>query len=574
MEYTLFMRPQNYCIKVKNRQRAPMLTHITISNYTIVADLEMDFTGGMTVITGETGAGKSIMLDALGLCLGDRADPKAVRPDCERAEITAEFDIAAIPQAASWLAERDLHTDETVLLRRVITREGRSRAYINGTSSTLQDCAELGAMLVDIHSQHAHQSLLRKPVQRDLLDSYAGQMKLAREVEQDASDWLRRKRELELLAGSGDERTARLQLLTYQLEELDKLNLQDNELEKLEHEQKLLANAENILHSAHQALDLCEAQEGNLRKALQLLSDQMHATRPAADARELLDSAAIQLAEALGGIQQHIDSVEMDPERLHEIQGRLENIYDVARKHRVMPEQLPQLHADLADELKGLESGGQRIEDLQQEMVELAQQYQKKAARLGKQRRSAAKKLIANATRILASLAMEHCVLEVDLAKISSTDPHPHGLEEVEFLISTNPGAPLQPLGKIASGGELSRISLAIQVVTANTTTVPSMVFDEVDVGIGGAVAEVVGKLLRELAAEAQVLCVTHLPQVAAQGQQHLQVQKKSDKSRVETSLHKLAAAQKVEEIARMLGGVKITEQTLAHAREMISGSA
>ncbi|MDX1734150.1 MAG: DNA repair protein RecN [Halioglobus sp.] len=550
-----------------------MLSHISITYYTIVTDLEMDFAAGMTVITGETGAGKSIMLDALGLCLGDRADPKAVRPGCEKAEIIASFDIGAIPQAVSWLAERDLDGGEEVLLRRVITREGRSRAYINGTASTLQDCAELGALLVDIHSQHAHQSLLRKPVQRELLDAYAGHLPLARQVEQCASDRLRRKRELDLLAGSGDERNARLQLLSYQLEELDKLALKEDELAQLEQEQKLLANAENILHSAHQALELADQQESGVRQALQLLADEVHATRAAGDARELLDSAAIQLAEARGEIQQHIDGVEVDPQRLTEVQDRLEAIYDVARKHRVMPEQLPQLHADLAQELADLEGGSARIEEMEKEMAELAERYQKDAQKLGRQRRSAGKKLVKNAGKILASLAMEHCVLEIDLAKTGNPDPHPHGLEEVEFLISTNPGAPTQPLGKIASGGELSRISLAIQVVTANTATVPSMVFDEVDVGIGGAVAEVVGKLLRELAGEAQVLCVTHLPQVAAQGHQHLQVSKTSDEASVETRLARLQGDDKVQEIARMLGGVKITKQTLAHAKEMLSAA-
>ncbi|MCR9106016.1 MAG: DNA repair protein RecN [Gammaproteobacteria bacterium] len=549
-----------------------MLSQITISNYTIVSSLEMDFLPGMTVITGETGAGKSIMLDALGLCLGDRADPKAVRPGCDRADISARFDISQIPAATQWLQERDLNPADEVLLRRVITAEGRSRAYINGTPVTLQDCAALGAMLIDIHSQHAHQSLLRKPVQRALLDAYAKHLPLAREVEQHASQWLRRKRELELLAGSGDERNARLQLLSYQLDELDKLALQDGELTRLEQEQKLLANAETILHSAHQALELCDAQASGVRKALQLMSNDAHATQAARDARELLDSAAIQLNEAHAEIQHHIDSVEVDPQRLEDVQSRLEALYDVARKHRVMPEQLPQLHTDLAEELAALHSGGQRIEDIRAEMTTLANDYQTAALKLGKQRQAAAKKLIKNASKILASLAMEHCKLEIALKPTGSDAPQPHGLEDVEVLISTNPGAPTQPLGKIASGGELSRISLAIQVVTASTATVPSMVFDEVDVGIGGAVAEVVGKLLRELATKTQVLCVTHLPQVAAQGDQHLRVSKTSSKSSAETQLSRLQDEDKVNEIARMLGGVKITEHTLAHAREMLAG--
>ena len=548
-----------------------MLAQISINNYTIVSSLELEFSQGFTVITGETGAGKSIMLDALGLCLGDRADPKTVRHGCERAEITASFDLASIPQAIAWLQDRDLHTGDECLLRRVVTSDGRSRAYINGSVCTLQDCAELGALLIDVHSQHAHQSLLRKPVQRDLLDAYAGHKSLTRTVEQCASDWLRKRRELELLAGAKDEHASRTQLLAYQIEELDALQLQDNELGILEQEQNLLANAEEILASAHQALELCDKQESGVRQALKLLGGAVHATAAATGARELLESAAIQLSEARSEIQRHIDSVEVDPQRLGAVQRRLENIYDIARKHRVLPEQLATLHKRLRDELQGLADGGQRIAQLEHEMAELATQYATDAMRLGKQRRSAAKKLVKNVSALLAALAMDGCQFEIALAPLKSDHPHPHGSEEVEFLISTNPGAPPRALGKIASGGELSRISLAIGVVTANTATVPSMVFDEVDVGIGGAVAEVVGKLLHALAERTQVLCVTHLAQVAAQGTHHLQVTKTSSDTAVETSLRKLNNEEKVQEIARMLGGVKITPQTLAHAREMLA---
>jgi len=547
-----------------------MLAQISISNYTIVSSLEMEFSPGMTVITGETGAGKSIMLDALGLCLGDRADPKTVRHGCERAELSASFDLSAIPQAVTWLKDRDLQTGTECLLRRVITADGRSRAYINGSMCTLQDCAELGALLIDVHSQHAHQSLLRKPVQRDLLDAYAGHRSLAREVEQCASDWLRKRRELELLTGAQEAHTSRTQLLAYQVEELDALNLLETELGALEQEQKLLANASDILQSSHQAVELCEQQESGVRQVLKLLGSDLHGTAPAASARELLESAAIQLQEARSYIQQHIDGVEIDPQRLEQVQERLETIYTIARKHRVVPERLAALHQALRDELQGLTDGGQRVAQLNNEMEELAQQYASDAARLGKQRRSAAKKLVQKTSAVLSSLAMEGCQFEIALTPLKSDDPHPHGCEEVEFLISSNPGTPPRALARIASGGELSRISLAIGVVTASTSTIPSMVFDEVDVGIGGAVAEVVGKLLGTLAERAQVLCVTHLAQVAAQGTHHLRVTKSSSDSSVEATLHKLDNEEKVHEIARMLGGVKITQQTLAHAREML----
>jgi len=547
-----------------------MLAQIRISNYTVVSSLDTEFSPGMTVITGETGAGKSIMLDALGLCLGDRADPKAIRHGCERAEICANFAIAKIPAAVAWLKARDLYTGDDCLLRRIITLDGRSRAYINGSLCTLQDCAELGALMIDIHSQHAHQSLLRKPAQRDLLDGYAGHQSLTRSVEHYASDWLRKRRELELLAGANDERSSRSQLLTYQVEELDTLQLQDSELAALEQEQKLLANAQDILATAHQALESCDDAASAARQALKAMSAGVHASPAAANARELLESGTIQLQEARGEIQRHIDGVQINPARLLDVEKRLESIYDIARKHRVLPEQLAALHLSLRQELQALADGGERIGQLEREMAELAQQYAAAAAHLTKQRRVAAKKLIKHTSAILASLGMEGCRFEIALTPVKSDQPHPHGSEEIEFLISTNPGTPPRALGRIASGGELSRISLAVGVVTGNTTAVPSMVFDEVDVGIGGAVAEVVGRLLHDLARHAQVLCVTHLAQVAAQGDHHLQVTKRNDGEVVETRLHALDSEAKVQEIARMLGGVTITPQTLAHAREML----
>ena len=547
-----------------------MLTQLTISNYTVITALEMEFGSGMTVITGETGAGKSIMLDALGLCLGDRADAKSIRHGCDKAEISASFDLSAIPSAVHWLKTRDLGDGEDCLLRRVITREGRSRAYINGSVCTLQDCADLGALLVDIHGQHAHQSLLRKPVQREMLDAYAGHRPLTRQVEECASEWLRKQRELELLAGSKDEHSGRMQLLAYQVEELDTLDLQAAELAELEQEQQLLGNAEDILKDTEQALTLCEEQASGLHQALKLIDGDTHTTDAATDARALLDSAAIQLTEARGELQRHLDTVQVNPERLTTVQQRLESIYDVARKHKVLPEKLQAMHQSLREELSGLAGGSERIEQLQAEMDGLATQYASDAKRLGKQRRTAAKKLVKQTTKQLDTLAMSGCQFDIAFHPVKNDHPHPHGEEDIEFLISTNPGAPPRELGKVASGGELSRISLAIGVVTADTATVPSMVFDEVDVGIGGAVAEVVGKLLRALGERAQVLCVTHLPQVAAQGSHHLQVTKASDGKTTEAGLRSLSEEEKVEEIARMLGGVKITKQTLAHAKEML----
>lgn len=548
-----------------------MLSHLHISNYTIVDTLEMEFLTGMTVITGETGAGKSIMLDALGLCLGDRADPAAVRTGSARAEITATFDISNVPAARRWLESRELATDDECILRRVITREGRSRAFINGNTCTLQDCNQLGELLIDIHSQHAHQSLLRRDTQRRLLDDYAGQGKAAKQLEQLASEWLRRRRQLDELTAASDEQGARAQLLAYQVEELDALKLGDDELTALVNEQKQLANAEQILQATQQALSLCESQEDSARAALQLLQSDALAGKTIDNARELLDSAAIQLEEARNELRHHLEAVEIDPGKLADIEHRLDTIYDIARKHRVQAPELANLHRGLCEELEGLTGGSARVEELAVELDQLQAEYAAAAAKLSAARAKAATKLQKKVEAQLAELAMEQCRLRIALHPRNTDDPHPQGCEDVEMLISTNPGQEPRPLGKIASGGELSRISLAIQVVSASVNTVPGMVFDEVDVGIGGAVAEVVGQLLRAMASASQVLCVTHLPQVAAQGHQHLQVAKTANREQALASLNRLEAKGRVEEIARMLGGIDITEKTRAAAKEMLA---
>ncbi|MAC33807.1 MAG: DNA repair protein RecN [Haliea sp.] len=547
-----------------------MLTHLSIRHYTVVDQLELEFRSGMTVITGETGAGKSIMLDALGLCLGDRADPKAIRPGCERAEITASFDIGNNPSARAWLAERELLHGDDCLLRRVVTGEGRSRAWINGSPATIQDCASLGQRLVDIHSQHAHQSLLRRRVQRDLLDSFAGQEARAREVADLAREWTQTREARDALRDAREEQDARAQLLAYQVGELEELGLAENELEQLETDQRQLANAEEILQAAHQALALCEEPAGAIRQARQLLSGRLHSGKTVDNARELLESVGIQLDEAQREIQRHIDGVELEPERLAAVEQRLAQVHDIARKHRVRPEELPALTETLRAELDELGGGDERLASLEATLEQLADRYRETAAQLGKARRKSSAKLEKQVTQLLGDLAMSQCRFQVALHPRESTAPHPQGLEDVEFLVSTNPGAEPQPLGRIASGGELSRISLAIQVATASHSTLPSMVFDEVDVGIGGAVAEVVGRLLRTLARDIQVLCVTHLPQVAAQGDQHLQVSKTVKREAALTQMAPLDGDERTREIARMLGGVKITEQSLAHAREML----
>lgn len=555
-----------------------MLTHLSISNFTIVESLQIDLATGMTAITGETGAGKSIMLDALGLCLGDRAEPRSIRSGCARADITACFDIAGIPAARRWLDAQELSAaqeppaSDECILRRVISAD-RSRAWINGRPATVQQCAELGQHLVDIHSQHAHQSLLRKPIQRALLDTYAGAAQLAETVASLARAWTDTEQRLATLRGASDDTESRRQLLSYQVGELDELALGGDEIATLEDEQKTLGSAEEILESAGRALELCDTLEDTAQQAAQLLSASLHRGSRVDNARDMLQSAAIQSGEARGDLQAYLDSIDIDPRRLADVENRLDQIYTIARKHRVKPEQLAALHEDLAGELEALSGSDASVQALEEELETRMAAWAEQARKLTRLREKGAKKLKREAMALLATLSMGQCVLEIALTSRQGGTPHPGGMEEVEFLVSTNPGTAPQSLSRIASGGELSRISLAIQVATADGGSVPSMVFDEVDVGIGGAVAEVVGRLLRKLSGGAQVLCVTHLPQVAAQAHHQLRVSKTGDRKSVTTALTRLDTDGRVDELARMLGGLKVTEQTLAHAREMLAGA-
>jgi DNA repair protein RecN (Recombination protein N) len=549
-----------------------MLIHLSVDNYAIAEHIEAEFDNGMTVLTGETGAGKSILLDALGLALGDRADAAVVRNGAERAEIHAAFDIRAIAAAQAWLRERDLQAGDDCLLRRVITNEGRSRGYINGQPATLQDLKSIGGLLIDIYSQHAHQSLLQRSQQRPLLDAYAGTVPLADKVKEIAHRYQRNAEHLDALSNARDEQTARAQLLSYQVDELDKLALAAGELEALEDERRALANGEQILRNSQHALALCREGEINvvniLNQALKSLGELGATQPPLVNAEQMLNSALIQVEEASAELQHHLDRFELDPARLSQLENRLDAIYDVARKHRIQAPQLADLHQELRSEL---ESVAGQVEQLRAELALLHEEYRKIAADLSRRRQQAALKLQKQVEKQLQALAMGGCRFTISLSAREGDAPHAQGGEEVEFLISTNPGSPPQALNRIASGGELSRISLAIQVVTAQTTAIPTLVFDEVDVGIGGATAEVVGNLLRELGSRGQVLCVTHQPQVASKGHHHFNVEKVSEKKLVRTQLRRLAGGEKIEEIARMLGGITVTEQSRSHAREMLS---
>lgn len=548
-----------------------MLKEIIIKDFAIVDAATVELGTGMTVITGETGAGKSIMLDALGLCVGDRADTRTVRPGAKKADISASFDLRDTPAAAQWLQARALDTEDgDCLLRRVVSADGRSKAFINGSPATLSDCAALGQLLVDIHSQHAHQSLLRSATQRQLLDAYAGAEPLADAVKVIATNHKGLAHDYARITGQSDADNARRDLLAYQVSELDEIAIGDGEFSELEMEYKALSNADFLLDSSRQAIEGCEVAQDRIRLLKKLIDDDRHDERRVGNLRDLLTSATIQIEEAEQELRHYSDGLDLDPQRLNVVESRLDTMNKLAKKHRVLPEALPEHHLVLSEELAALSGGEALLADLQQQLDQLRRDYQTAAAKLSKARKQAAKKLATNVVTILSQLGMERCQFSVQFPSIPGNELSTRGSEDVAFSISTNPGSDAGPLAKIASGGELSRISLALQVAASESVTVPTMIFDEVDVGIGGGVAEVVGTLLRKLAQSVQVICVTHLGQVAAQGQQHVKVSKGSSDKATAIELQQLTADSRIDEIARMVGGIDVTDSSLAHAKDML----
>lgn len=546
-----------------------MLTDLSIRDYAIVQRLDIELHGGMTCMTGETGAGKSIMLDALGLCIGDRADARAVRTGADRAEISALFSVEHLPMAQAWLERAALLEGHECLIRRTVTSDGRSRAFINGSPATLAQCTELGGLLVDIHSQHAHQSLLRRAVQRELLDEFSDINGEAASIAAEAEAIRELKQELSTLTSSSKELEERRDLLNYQIEELLDLNFTEGEMDTLESEQKLLSNASWIMDTVHSVSEQCAQLGDQLRSSVSALSDDRLGSH-IDESRDMVASSQIQLEEAASELRRYLDRIELDPQKLQEVEKRLDAAYTLARKHRIQPEALSNHLNTLSDELEGLEKGNQRLDDLEQEIQARESKWVEAAKTLSQKRAVGGKALAARSMDLLAQLAMERCSLEIGFIPIDPEKLDPRGLEEVEIWISTNPGSQPGPLNKVASGGELSRISLALQVAVADMATAPTMIFDEVDVGVGGAVADVVGNLLRTLSANVQVLCVTHLPQVAAKGHKHIQVSKAGDKV-VTTSLNYLTGDERVEELSRMLGGAVVTEATRENARELLA---
>jgi DNA repair protein RecN (Recombination protein N) len=551
-----------------------MLTHLQIRDLAIVTALELELCAGLTALTGETGAGKSILIDALGLALGERADNGMIRIGSARAEVSAVFDIGDNRPVTEWLREQELDESDECILRRSLSREGRSRAFINGRAVPLQQLQTLGGLLVEVHGQHAHQSLLKSGHQRHLLDAYGGHLPLAQETASHFKAYQKSQAELSALASAASDRASRLDLLQYQHNELSALRLSQEELTNIEQEHRRLSHLDQLRQQCSEIVQGLDESDPSLRSRLSRYGDQLAEMQRLDEAlgspREMLEGALIQVDECLASLHGYLSDLEVDPAALQQVEERLEAIHDAARKYRVAPEALPQRLAEIELELNQLAHTDTEFATLEQQAARQYESYQATAIRLGKARQKAAKRLGNEISQAMQKLGMKGGVFSVALNPLAEERVAAAGLETVEFQVSANPGMPLQPLSRVASGGELSRISLAIQVSTIRHGVTPTLVFDEVDVGIGGGVAEIVGQMLRTLGGARQILCVTHLPQVAAQAMQHLQVTKKSSRQETRTTIAQLKADQRIEEIARMLGGIKITDQTLAHAREMV----
>lgn len=549
-----------------------MLLSLSIRDFVIVDRARLEFPRGFTVLTGETGAGKSILVDALLLVLGGRADAGVVRAGQERAEASAEFDLADSPAATDWLAGNDLtESGGECILRRVVESGGRSRAFVNGQPVTVTQLRELGETLVDIHGQHEHQSLMRAAQQRQLLDAYGGTVALAAEVATLHRAWRDAEDALEAARAGAASLEEERDRLSWQVRELDELALIPEGWEVLRADHDRLAHAASLIEGAEAGLEaLSEGESAAVSQVAGIgakLRQLAHHDAELDAVTELLDAAEIQLGEAVRALRHYRQRLDVDPGRLKELESRIEAVMALARKHRVTPEDLPERHAALRERLDALGSSLD-AEALSVKAAAARAALQKSAERLSRGRRTAASRLSDSVTEVMQTLAMSGGAFQVVL--VPQAEPAAFGLEQVEFRMAGHAGALPAPLAKVASGGELARLSLAIQTVTSAVAPVPTLIFDEVDAGIGGGVAEIVGRRLRALGDQRQVLCITHLPQVAAAGTAQWRVSKQSEGGRTLSRVDPLDADQRVEEIARMLGGVKITETTRRHAAEML----
>ncbi len=551
-----------------------MLTHLAIKDLVIIHELSLDLGSGMTAMTGETGAGKSIMVDALNIALGGKADKRVIRSQCSRAEITASFDISSSTAAMAWMREHELDADDDCILHRILVREGRARAYINNRPVPLQQLRALGDLLVDIHGQHEHQSLLRASAQRRLLDVYANNQQLLQQVNDNYRHWQNSQAELDKLQESLTDRNSRLDYISYQLQEVAGVDLSPEHIEALDKDQTRLAHAEQLGSEISTVIEILYEAESAVHPLLSRAHGQIQALSNIDSELQagisMLDEARIQVEEVVTLLREQGDNISVNPQRLATVEAALGHIHDLARKHHLKPAELSSHFDALQDELQTLEDFDGSLDKLQQQIAKQQARYLSAAKKLSKARVQSAKALSAEVTTSMQNLGLEGGVFEI---KITTTQATATGQDHIAFEVAANPGQPQAALARVASGGELSRISLAIQVATAGCVDVPTLVYDEVDVGIGGGVATKVGRLLRELGQNRQVLVVTHLAQVAAHANHHFQVDKQISADTTETRVVALDQKNRVNEIARMLGSEDITDQSLAHAGEMIASA-
>ncbi|PCC12640.1 DNA repair protein RecN [Pseudoalteromonas sp. JB197] len=557
-----------------------MLIGLEIKNFAIVSNLSTEWQNGMTAITGETGAGKSIAIDALSLCLGERAEASAVRPNTDKAEVCAQFDLSNLPLAHAFLEQNMLsNADNECLLRRVVCKNGRSKSYINGSAVTAAQLKELGQYLISIHGQHAHQHLLKAEHQLQLLDAYAGHHNLVSGVSQSYKQFTNLQKEFKHLQQQQQQQAAQKQLLEYQVAELNEFALQEGEFEQIEAEHYKLSNSQTILETCQRELQhLYESDEQNacslLQHSAQQFSELAQYDETLASVATLLAEAAVQVEEASREVRSYTEQADLDPARLVEVENRLSGAMDLARKHHIKPQALVEFHQAISQELESISNNSSRLEQLESEIENTLSHYQHASEQLSQSRREYANTLNRLISNSMANLSMENGIFEIALTQETERAPNSLGYDNVSFLVSTNPGQPLQPLAKVASGGELSRISLAIQVIIAQKVTTPTLIFDEVDVGISGPTASAVGKLLRQLGKSTQVICVTHLPQVASSAHQQFFVAKEIANGETFTHMQPLNKDGRVNEIARLLGGDNISKTAKANAKELIMAHA
>lgn len=558
-----------------------MLSHLSVKNFAVVKEINIAFESGMTAVTGETGAGKSIAIDALSLCLGERADASAVRKGADKAEIIAYFSLLDAPLARHWLDENDVVLDDdpnTCFVRRLISKEGRSKAFINGVPVALQQLKKLGQFLLAIHGQNTHLQLLKDDVQGKLLDDFAEHTSLLQATAENYKHWQQLAKELAALEQAAQQREDREQLLKYQVAELDDFALAEDEFCELEAEHKRLSNGQTLLEEAQKSFyHLYEADEFNALSAIQTSIDKLSALEDhdpgLSPIVALLNEAAIQVEESAQELRSYCDHLEIDPLRLQQVEKRYAQAMELSRKHQVMPESLYQHHQQLSEELAGLSADTERLSALSADLDRTHAEYLVTSEKLSQSRSAAAEKLADLVQTQIRTLNMPYAEFCIEVNHNPQSRPSALGMDTVVMKVSTNPGQPYDRLDKVVSGGELSRIGLALQVISRDTSLTPTMIFDEVDTGISGPTASIVGQLLRKLGKENQVMCVTHLPQVAAQAHNQLFVTKTTENSETQTHILALTEQARIDELARLLAGDKITPNALANAKELLDNA-